>query len=91
MSSCSSSEKSEKLCCCFSGSLLFSATRLRVVVGPAATLGLVLDEVVVGPPDDIVLVSKRRRIFQNDNLFENFVFFFRFLIFKVVVFGENNV
>lgn len=34
--------------------LMLSATRRRVVVGPAATLGLVLEEVVVGPPDDIL-------------------------------------
>lgn len=71
-SSGSSSEKSVKLCCCwcwcccFSVSmlllLLMSGTRLRVVVGPAATLGLVLDEVDVGPPDDIFSVSKRRRV-----------------------------
>lgn len=48
-------------------SFVLSATRLRVVVGPAATLGLVFDEVVavVGPPDDIVVVSKRRRIDDN--------------------------
>lgn len=71
-SSGSSSEESVKLCCCwcwcccFSVSmlllLLMSGTRLRVVVGPAATLGLVLDEADVGPPDDIFSVSKRRRV-----------------------------
>ena len=31
-----------------------SATRRRVVVGPGATLGLVLDELAAAPPDDIV-------------------------------------
>lgn len=72
MSSCSTSEKSEKLekSCCFSVSMMLlmlfmlSATRRRVVVGPAATLGLVFEELVVGPPDDMVEMSKRRRMNQ---------------------------
>lgn len=72
-----------------------SATRLRVVVGPAATLGLVFDEVVVGPPDDIVVVSKRRQI-DNQNektMRRDFIFLWlRFLgrivfFFFLIVFG----
>ena len=32
------------------------ATCSRVVVGPSATLGLVLEELAVGPQDDMVVV-----------------------------------
>lgn len=48
VSSSSISEKSERLDCCLSAS-----TRRLVVVGPAASLGLVAQEVQVGPPDDM--------------------------------------
>ena len=81
VSSCSSSEKSEKLCCCFSVSLfmLFSATRLRVVVGPAATLGLVFVGVAVGPPDDIVWCQNDDKISKRKLILRMFFFRLRFL------------